>query len=245
LPARAATVEDLHAMFECLAEAFLLGIQRFFHNAAFRRKLRVGCSHFLDQCADELVEERLLLAEDVTVAQRAADDPAQDIAASLVRRQHAIDDQKAACTDVIGDHAQRLVFQVCRVGKLSGDLDQALEQVDLVVRMYVLQDRSQTLQPHAGVYARCRQFAQDAVGGTIELHECQVPDLDVAVAVFVGRAGGHRECADRDRRRSRCRPQGPVSAICQKLSDAYSAPLLSPMRTMRSGGRPISLCHKS
>jgi len=37
----------------------------------------------------------------------------------------------------------------------------------------------------------------------------------------------------------------PVSAICQKLSDAYGAPLLSPMRTMRSAGRPICLCHRS
>ena len=33
-----------------------------------------------------------------------------------------------------------------------------------------------------------------------------------------------------------------ASAICQKLSLAYGAPLLSPMRMIRSGGRPISSC---
>ena len=36
-----------------------------------------------------------------------------------------------------------------------------------------------------------------------------------------------------------------MSAICQKLSDAYGAPLLSPMRTMRSAGRPIILFQMS
>jgi len=40
-------------------------------------------------------------------------------------------------------------------------------------------------------------------------------------------------------------PQGPVSAIIQKLSLAYFAPLLSPMRTTRSGGRPISFVQMS
>ncbi len=34
------------------------------------------------------------------------------------------------------------------------------------------------------------------------------------------------------------RPQGPVSPICQKLSDAYGA-LLSPMRIIRSRGRRL------
>jgi hypothetical protein len=36
-----------------------------------------------------------------------------------------------------------------------------------------------------------------------------------------------------------------VSAICQKLSDAYFAPLLSPMRTMRSRGTPMSFAQWS
>ncbi|MOA05729.1 hypothetical protein D3C78_1253390 [compost metagenome] len=35
-------------------------------------------------------------------------------------------------------------------------------------------------------------------------------------------------------------PHGPVSPIAQKLSEAYGAPLLSPMRTMRSAGTPTS-----
>jgi hypothetical protein len=43
----------------------------------------------------------------------------------------------------------------------------------------------------------------------------------------------------------RAGPAGPVSAICQKLSLAYCAPLLSPMRMQRSAGTPISFVQMS
>ena len=88
---------------------------------------------------------------------------------------------------MIGDHAQRLVGEVLGVRQRGSDLDQVLEQVDLVVRMHVLQHRRETLQAHAGVDARRRQRRQRAVGRAVELHEHQVPDFDVAVAVFVRR----------------------------------------------------------
>src|SRR5699024_6645852 len=40
----------------------------------------------------------------------------------------------------------------------------------------------------AGIHRRRRQRAHAAVGGTVVLHEHQIPDLDVAVAIFLGRA---------------------------------------------------------
>ena len=52
----------------------------------------------------------------------------------------------------------------------------------------MLQDRSNALQTHAGIHARCRQRLQRAVGLAVELHEHVVPDLDVAVAILVRRA---------------------------------------------------------
>ena len=91
------------------------------------------------------------------MAQRAADDPAQHVAAAFVRRQHAVDDQERAGADVVGDHAQRLVAQVGGAGQFASDADQVREQVDLVVRMHVLQHGGQPLQAHAGVDARRRQ----------------------------------------------------------------------------------------
>src|SRR5690606_17491244 len=99
-------------------------------------------------------------------------------------------DQEAACPDVVGDHAQRLVVQVAGAGQPGGSGDQVPEQVDLVVAMHALQHRGDALQAHAGVDAGGRQRQQGAVGLAVELHEHQVPDLDVAVAVLVGRTRG-------------------------------------------------------
>ncbi len=55
--------------------------------------------------------------------------------------------------------------------------------------MHVLQHRRQALQAHAGVDAGLGQLVHHAVFGAVELHEDVVPDLDVAVAVLVGRTG--------------------------------------------------------
>ena len=56
--------------------------------------------------------------------------------------------------------------------------------------MHVLQDRSQTLQSHAGVHTGCGQFDERSIGLHVELHENVVPDLNESVAIFTGAAGG-------------------------------------------------------
>ncbi len=189
-------VEDLHARIQGLGKALLFGLQRPLHGGQPRRQFRIGLAHQVGQGSGHLVEERLAHAEHPAMAQGAADDPAQHVAAAFVGRQHAIDDQERAGANVVGDHAQRLVFQVGHACQLGGVADQRLEQVDLVVAVHVLQDRGQALQAHAGVHARRRQRHQGAVGLAVELHEHQVPDLDEAVAVLVrgtrGAAGDMR-----------------------------------------------------
>ena len=53
--------------------------------------------------------------------------------------------------------------------------------------MHALLHRRDALQTHAGVHRRLRQFRQLALGVAVELHEYEIPDLDVAVAVLVRR----------------------------------------------------------
>ena len=52
----------------------------------------------------------------------------------------------------------------------------------------MLEHGGKALQAHARVDAGRRQFAQRTVGRAVELHEHEVPDLDEAVAVLVGRS---------------------------------------------------------
>ncbi len=119
-----------------------------------------------------------------------AHDAALHVAAPLVRRDHAVADQESGGADMVGDHAQALVVQIGAAGLARSRLDQPIKKIDLVVAVHVLQDGGQALQPHAGVHAGRGQRRDRAVLRHVELHEHVVPDLDKAVAVFVGAARG-------------------------------------------------------
>ena len=55
--------------------------------------------------------------------------------------------------------------------------------------MHALHHGSHTLQAHTGIDARCSQRCHGAVGRTVVLHEHQVPDFDVTIAIFIRAAG--------------------------------------------------------
>ena len=192
--ARQRGVKDLHAVFQGLGKALFLGEQGFFHPLCVRREFRISAAHHQHQILDQFVEERLGLPELVSVAQGTADDPAQHIPAAVIGRNHAVDDQERAGADVVGNHLERWLRQVLDAALFSINfarrrLDQILEQVNLVIRMHMLQHCRNPLQAHAGIDTGLGQARHVAVGLTVELHEHQVPDLDVAVTVGIGRTG--------------------------------------------------------
>ena len=143
-------------------------------------------AHLLLERGDQRVEKRLALAEHEAVANRAAHDPAQHVAAAFVRGLHAVGDQERRGANVIGDHlaANSACRSRVRVA-FAAACDQVPEQVDVVVAVHALHDSRDALEAHAGVDRRFRQRRHRAVGRAVELHENEIPDLDVAVAVFV------------------------------------------------------------
>ena len=160
----------------------------------------------------------LLGAEQERVPHRAPDDAPQHVAALLVGRHHAVGDEEGHRAAVLGEDPQRDVARrpregaVLDAGDRLGRRDQRAEHVDVPHRRGVLEDGEVALEPGAGVDARRRQRHQLAVGLGVELHEHEVPDLDVAVLVL-GRTGGRPVARARGPRRSpssgrtgRCRP---------------------------------------
>src|SRR5690606_18583038 len=115
----------------------------------------------------------------------ATDDTALHITTAFGGRNHAVGHQESGCADMVGDHFQRIVFQVGGIGFTRSSLDQCLEGIDFIVAVHALQDRSQALQAHAGIHARRGQALDRAVFGHVELHEHVVPDFDETVAVLV------------------------------------------------------------
>src|SRR4029077_16733460 len=63
--------------------------------------------------------------------------------------------------------------------------DQVLEKIDVVIGVHALQHCRDALETHAGVDRGLRQRSQRAIRRTLELHEHQVPDLYVTIALLL------------------------------------------------------------
>ena len=112
--------QDLHAVFERLAEPFFFRLQHLHHALLGAVQFRIGAAHLDVQVLDQLVEERLGLAQLVAMAQRAADNAAQDVAMAFAARDDAVDDQEAGRADMVGDDLQRIIGQVGGAGLACG-----------------------------------------------------------------------------------------------------------------------------
>ena len=143
------------------------------------------------------MQQRVARAHHVGVAHRTSEDAAQDVAAALIRRQHAIGDQEGACAQMVRDHAVGGAEGAVRVlaRGLGGSNDEGAQRVRVVVVVLALQDGGEAFQAHPRVDGGAGQRVPRP-GRLLEvLHEDQIPDLDEAVAVLVrrtGRAAGDR-----------------------------------------------------
>ena len=215
LQGRALLVEDGKPALQRLAETGLLQPQGFLDQVLGAHQFRIGLAHLAHQCPDQPMHQRVPGAEQLRMAHRAAHDPAQHIAAAFVRGQHAVGDQERRGAQMVGDHAQRGLLLALRIGagQFGDGADQGDEQIDVVIVVLALQHRGDALEACAGIDRGLRQRIAHAALELLELHEHEVPDLDEAVAVLLGRAGGPPRSCRRGRRRfpstgrrGRCRP---------------------------------------
>src|SRR5690606_31775920 len=119
---------------------------------------------------------------------RAPDDAPQHVAAAFVAREYAIRHQERAGSNMVGHDVQRARAVVNHLQDFGGSFYQVREQVDFIVAVHALHYCSHALEAHTGVDRRLRQRGHLAAARTIELHEDEVPDFDVTVAVLARRA---------------------------------------------------------
>ena len=177
-------IEYRHSMFDRRKETLFFLLEYLHHAHLFCSQFRKRRTHFSHQIRHHPVEKRGTRAQLVAVAYRAADDAAQHIAASLVARDHAVGDQKGTGAYMIGQHLERVVGEIVGFRFARRRADKILKQIDVVVRMHMLQHRREALQTHTGIDGRLGQRMHHAALVAVELHEHVVPYLDVAVAVF-------------------------------------------------------------
>ena len=128
------------------------------------------------------------------MADRAAHQATQHVAATLLRWQHAVAHEERGGTGMLGDDAQRHVgLRITAVGvagELAGAGEQRLEQVRLEHVVDALQQHGEALEPEARVNVLRGQVAEDrALRIERVLHEHEVVELEVALVVD-GRAAG-------------------------------------------------------
>ena len=174
-----------------LAETGFLKLERFGDQGIGADQFRIGLSHFADQGRQQAPHQRLFGAQELGMTHCTAHDATQNIAAAFVGRQNTVSDQEARSAQMISNHtvAGAEFALSLHAGCFFRSADQCLEEIDIVIVVHALQNRSDALQPHSGVDRRTRQV--DALFGRdlLELHENEVPDFDETVTVFVSRSG--------------------------------------------------------
>ncbi len=133
-------VQNVHPDFEGFKKALFFNAQDLCDSLGLTRHIGIGLAHELDQVRDQLVKERRLLTQQVTVSNGAADDTALDIAAPFVARHHAVTHQECGGANMVGNHAQALVAQISATRFAGSGLDQRVKNIDFVVAVHVLQD---------------------------------------------------------------------------------------------------------
>ena len=191
-------VEDLGTLRERLREGVLLGVRDLRDAIEVGLQLGVRALHRVHAYRQQLRHRRPLDTEQAHRTNRAADEPAQHIAATLVARRHAVAHQHQRAAYVVCDDAEPDVVLLMPSVRTPAELGRAFDDredlVDLVQVVDALQDRSDSLEAHAGVDVLVRQLADDLEPGllvtavAVELHEDEVPDLHEPVLVDDGAA---------------------------------------------------------
>ena len=168
--------------------AVLLVLHHAGHALHALHQLGIRRTHQVGHEAGELVQHRLLHADQAQVAHGASHDLAQHVAAPFVGWQHAVVDEEGGGTRMVGRDAQgRIHARILAIGRVEqiGRVHQdGMDEVGIVVGELALQNRSDALQAHPGVDGRPRQRRQLAVLIAVELHEYQVPELQETAAAI-------------------------------------------------------------
>lgn len=186
-------LQDVGAALEGLEEGGFLGERDRLDALAVGDQLRVLEAHRVDHDVDQVLHDRAGGAHEAHVADGAAHDAAQHVAAALVAGGDAVADEHHRRTDVVGDDAERdvrsLLGAVADAGQLGGPVHDDAQGVGLVHVLYALQDHGEAFEAETGVDVLRRQVPEDrevllaVAGAALVLHEDQVPDLHVALVV--------------------------------------------------------------
>ena len=181
--------QQLLAPLQGFEEALLLPHQLGEDRLAPLHQLGIGTGHQGDRRLPHGRQERLVDAQEPSVAHHPPQQAPQDVAAAEIGGHDPIADQLGDGAAVVANHLQggfALPIEPVVVDPREGRrrFDQGKDQIGFVVVGHPLQDLSHALQPQARVDVARLQRRQGARRVAVGLHEHQVVELDEAAVVL-------------------------------------------------------------
>ena len=148
-------LSDIGAGIQGPREPLLLLPQLSGHDLAPFPEFREDITHQIHDHRYQAVEERSVQPELAAVSKGATDDPAQHVAATLIRRDHPVSHQERGSAQVIGDHpvggGELVRGIVGTLHELCHGVDDRHKEIGLIVGLDPLHDHGKPLEPGAGV----------------------------------------------------------------------------------------------
>ena len=184
--------ENDQASLEGLAEAlFFLG-EHADDEVFVGDDIGVRATHDIDGGLDEAWHHQTLGAQQIRVSHGATNDATQHIATTLVAGEHAVVDQHRAAPRMLGKHAQAEAIAIVVIANaiaLAGNrrslIDERRHHVGFPHTVFALHQREDALEAGTRIDRWLWQRRASAIGGLVELHEHEVPELHEPIALRI------------------------------------------------------------
>ena len=156
----------------------------------FWEGLAHGFLHHRDQMGHKGFPETQIR---IAVADRSAQNAANDIARPARCRQLAVGNGKGHGTDVVGNHPEgdvnALLLAIFASTELGKFVQIGLEHIRVIVGRFAFYGAHQALESHTGIHVLCGQRHQGTVRLSLKLHEDQIPDFNDLGVVRIDQVG--------------------------------------------------------
>ena len=186
--------KDAHTPVDGPGEALLLGTDDLGDVGLLLPQVAILALIFVDHGVHDLIQERLVHAQELAVASGPAQQAAQHIAPALVGGEDTVANHERGRPDMVRDdpqgHIPFLALAIERPGELRNLVGNVHHRVHIKQRIHILAHHRQALQAHAGVDILLLQLRIIVVAVVIKLGKHIVPDLDIPVAIAAHGASG-------------------------------------------------------
>ena len=187
-------VKKFKALVNGAAESFLFGKDNFFDIVCVLCKFRICNAVFFDYGINYFVDEGFVDSKKSAVTGGSSEKAFKNVSAAFVCRHNAVADDEGGGTDMVGDYAERNVFNgvivIFNAGNFADFFHDVLNGVNLEKVINALHYACKSFKAHTGIDVRVFHAFIVAFAVGIELGENKVPDFDETVAITSNGAVG-------------------------------------------------------